>query len=197
LHPVTLTNAGKVDAKIGVLSPAAATSKPADFGITADNCSKTTVKPKKNCKFEVFFKPVGIDGAVTASVSVPYNGTSPTIALSGDAIPVVLAAPKSESFPATMHGTTGKTTKKVTISNPSSVTVTLGTIMIGADFRFSSDGCSGTSLATKGMCSVTVAFAPLGKTAPGPVSEPLAYPFKWGGGKLSGSVSVALKGTVK
>jgi hypothetical protein len=196
-HVVTLTNAGKVAASINSLSVTAATSKPSDFGLTSDNCSTQTVLPHKTCKFDVFFKPTGIDGQVTASITVPYNGTSPTIALSGNAVAVTLSAPTSEGFPATTHGSTAKTTHKITIRNLTTVPVKMGSISVGTDFGFSGDTCSTAVLSAKTSCTVTAIFSPQNGTAPGQVDEPLTYPFRWASGAFNNSVGIHLKGVVK
>jgi hypothetical protein len=118
--------------------------------------------------------------------------------LSGDAIALRLQAPRSESFPPTEQGTTGKTVRKVTITNLTPATVTLDNGVIGADFTRSNDGCANQQMAFRDKCTVGVTFSPLGTTPTGPVpAETLSYGFAYGSPVINGAVSVPLKGRVK
>ena len=122
------------------------------------------------------------------------------VALLGNATAVTLSGPKATSFRTTASGAIGTPSKKITISNRTSVTVTLDGGSLGADFTRigGADLCANTTLAAKSKCTVTVAFTPLGTTLPGPVSESLSYGFTYGAGPvINGNISVAIKGTVK
>jgi hypothetical protein len=209
VHLVTVRNVGKLTANIGqIVPPAPAT--PSDFAITNDLCSNTALAPKGKCTLDVAFAPAAPSvGIETKTLVIPHDGTETDVALSGTALAVTLSAPKSESFPATLPGTTSKA-KTVTITNTSPLAVTLqtGGINPGTNFQIVSgaDNCSGAvigpttgpSPAPSKKCTMQVQFAPGGSASPGAVfPETLSYPFTYGGGTLSGNVATTLKGTVK
>src|SRR5260370_20449256 len=94
---------------------------------------------------------------------IPYGDSlNAEVMLSGDGTPVALSGPKTESFPATAHGTPSKTQKKVTITNKTAVTITFTAETIGPDFSImgGTDLCAGQTLAAKAKCTLIDGFTP-------------------------------------
>ena len=190
---VTLTNRGIASALI------AGTAPTAPFTTTggADTCTGHIIAPKKTCSFSVEFVPTGVANVSGGSLDVIYNGTSPAVSLAGDGIAVTLKTPKSTSFPPVSSGSLG-TPRTIVISNPSTATVTLGTVEMGGSdmgsFKIASDQCSGLVLAPKGRCGIGVEFAPPGN-ANGSQSATLSLGFTYGAN--TGNVTGSLSGKVK
>ncbi len=184
---VTLTNKGAIAAVIGSV-----TATP-PFAIAGDNtCSGQTIAVKKKCSFDVEFAPA-TPGAVTGgSIDVSYNGISPAMNLSGTGLAVTLKAPSKEKFSSLEES------KKIKISNPATVSVSLGATSLGGDdgfceFTITANTCTGT-LAAKGNCTITIEFLP--KT-PSCVGLPATVGFSYTYGANTGAVSVPISGTVK
>jgi len=183
---VTLTNKGTA-AAIGSV-----TATP-PFAIAGDNtCSGQTIAVKKKCSFDVEFAPA-TPGAVTGgSIDVSYNGISPAMNLSGTGLAVTLKAPSKEKFSSLEES------KKIKISNPATVSVSLGATSLGGadgfcEFTITANTCTGT-LAAKGNCTITIEFLP--KT-PSCVGLPATVGFSYTYGANTGAVSVPISGTVK
>jgi hypothetical protein len=127
---------------------------------------------------------------------VSYNGTSPNVSLSGDGIAVTLKAPSKETFSPVPAGGMGKA-KKIKISNPATVSVSLGATSIGGSdptaFTISANSCAGT-LAAKGNCTITMEFTP-GASATGAQSATVGFSYTYGAN--DGNVSIPISGTVK
>ncbi len=186
---VTLSNKGKNPAQISMLTASAA------FTIAggADTCSGHTFAPQKTCSFEVEFAPAKVANGITGTIEVPYNGSSPTVSLEGDAVAIKLKAPSSQTLPAAPPGATGKPGNLI-ITNHSAASVQLGVPGKLTNFSIASDHCAGVSLMPSSKCVVTMEFAPaIGTT--GQITDMLSYGFTYGAN--SGSVSVMLKGKVK
>ncbi len=189
---VTLTDKGTAAAVIGSVTASA----PFAIASAADTCSGKTIAAKKTCSFDVEFAPV-TPGAVTGgSIEVSYNGTSPAVSLSGTGIAVKLTGPSKVTFSSVAAGGTG-TPKKIKISNPATVSVSLGaTSVFGIDptaFTITANGCTGT-LAAKGNCTITMEFTP-GAHATGAQSATVGSDYTYGAN--AGVVSVPISGTVK
>ena len=190
---VTLTNKGAVAANISNITASAS------FMIVAagNTCSGHSIALKKTCSFEVEFTPVMVENVTNGSIHVAYNGTSPAVTLMGDGIAVALSAPSSASLPTQAPGTIGKP-KSLTLSNPGTVPVNLGTASHGGtdpgSFTIASNTCSGHSLAPKGKCAIGVEFAPPAD-ATGTLTTTLGIGFTYGAN--SGSASIGLSGAVK
>jgi kumamolisin len=77
-HKVSIANKGTVDAMVRSVIV------PTGFAIASgtDLCSGHTVSPKKSCTLMVEFSP-SVPGATAGSVSVPYNGGTATVSVSG------------------------------------------------------------------------------------------------------------------
>jgi subtilisin family serine protease len=158
---LTISNVGDGDLDIGSLSLAGA-----DFIISRDNCSNTTVAAGANCTVTITFTPSS-EGAKTATVSIPSNDSdtpTATVTLTGNGIeavqllPDISVTPMSYDFGDVLVGESG--TKRLTISNVGDTDLNIGSLsMAGADF-ISRDNCSNTSVAAGANCTVTITFTP-------------------------------------
>ncbi len=189
---VTLTNKGTIAAAIGSVTA----TTPFVIASGADTCSGKSIAAKKNCSFEVEFSPA-TPGAVTGgSIEVSYNGASPTISLGGTGIAVTLKAPSKQTFSPVAAGGTGKP-KKIKISNPATVSVSLGIASVDATdptaFTITANSCTG-ALASKGSCTITMEFTP-GSSATGAQSATVGFGYTYGAN--TGSVSIPISGTVE
>ena len=161
-----------------------------------NTCSGQTIAAKKKCSFDVEFAPTTVTNVTGGSIDVPYNGTSPTMSLSGDGIAVTLKAPSKETFSPVAAGVTGKS-KNIKISNPATVSVSLGATSIGGNdptaFTITANTCMG-PLAAKGKCTLTMEFTPKsGATGAQSATVGLSYTY----GANDGNVSISISGTVK
>jgi hypothetical protein len=189
---VTLTNKGTAAAVIGSVTA----TPPFAIASAANTCSGQTIPAKKTCSFGVEFAPVTPGAVSGGSIEVSYNGTSPTVSLSGTGIAVKLKGPSKVTFSSVAAGGTG-TPKKIKISNPATVSVSLGaTSVFGIDptaFTITANGCTGT-LAAKGNCTITMEFTP-GTHATGAQSATVGSDYTYGAN--AGVVSVPISGNVK
>ncbi len=189
---VTLSNKGTNAAVIETVTA----TPPFEIAGGANTCSGQSIAEKKKCSFEVEFSPA-IPGIVSdQTIEVTYNGTSPAISLSGTGIALALKAPSKETFSPVAAGAIGKS-KKIKISNPATVSVSLGTTGISGDdptaFTITANTCTGT-LAAKGNCTITMEFTP--KTgATGAQSATAGFSYTYGAN--TGAVSIPISGTVK
>lgn len=190
---VTLTNGGVWTVMIAEVTA----SSPFIVNSPGNTCSGQTIEPKKTCSFDVEFAPPTVANVTGGSIDVAYDGASPAVTLEGDGIAVMLEAPKSESFAEVAAGASGAP-KTIQITNPATVSVTLGAATLGGadpgSFTITSDGCSGKPLASKGNCKVAVEFTPPG-AASGAQSSTLSFGFTYGAN--NGNVSTTLEGKVK
>jgi hypothetical protein len=189
---VTLTNKGTAEAVIGTVTA----TPPFEIAGGANTCSGQTIAVKKKCSFEAEFSPATPGAAIDGSIKVTYNGTSPTMSLSGAGIAVTLKAPSKETFSSVAAGGTGKS-KNIKISNPATVGVSLGTTSIGGSdpsaFTITANSCTGT-LVAKGNCTITMEFTPK-SGATGGQSATVGFSYTYGAN--GGSLSVPISGTVK
>jgi len=190
---VTLTNKGTNAAVIGSVTA----TPPFAIASAADTCSGKTIAVKKNCSFDVEFAPATPGAVSGGSIEVTYNGASPTVSLSGTGIAVTLKAPSKEKFSPVAAGGTGKP-KKIKISNPATVNVSLGTTSISGDdpssFTIKANSCTGTLAAKPGNCTITMEFAPK-SGATGAQSATVDFSYTYGAN--TGIVLVPISGTVK
>jgi len=190
---VTVINKGKAAAQIGQVSAA----DPFCVPNAHDKCSSHTVNPGKSCSFEVEFSPVTVADVTGGMADIPNNGASAQVLLEGNGIAVKLSAPKKVTFPSVKANSTGKPVK-ISISNPSTVPVTMQTAQLGAPNAGSftivngADHCSGQIIAAKKKCQLEAEFSPP-MAASGAQSSPLSFGFTYGSN--NGSVSIGLAGT--
>ena len=145
------------------------------------------IAAKKKCSFEVEFAPATPNAVTGGSIEVSYNGTSPAVSLSGTGIEVTLKAPSKETFSPVAAGGTGKP-KKIKISNPATVSVSLGTTSIGGSdptaFTITANTCTGTLAAKPGNCTITMEFTP-GSGATGAQSATVGFSYTYGANSRS------------
>ena len=190
---ITLINRGKVAAAIANVL----VNGPFSIANGSDTCTGQTIAPKKKCSFEMVFLPPTPTSAQSGSIDVVYNGARPTISMSGNGIAVALKSLRSKSFGNVIVGQNSKPAS-ILISNPSVVTVSLGTATIGgtnaSSFAINGDQCSMTALAARAKCGIGVRFAP-SNGASGTQSATLSLGFTYGAN--NGSVAIGLSGKVK
>ena len=133
----------------------------------ANPCSNGLVlAAKAKCGFSVSLTPTG-GGTIFGSVTVVDNVTSgpsiQTYNLAAVGFWPITLTPASLSFPATAVGSTSSPLP-VTVTNHSSVSVTLGTIAISGDYNLVSFGANpctnGTVLGVGGTCTLGATFSP-------------------------------------
>ncbi len=190
---VTLTNKGKIAA---VIASVTATT-PFTIASVEDTCSGQSIAAKKKCSFEVEFSPATPGAVSGGSIEVSYNGNSPAVSLSGTGIAVTLKAPSKETFSPVTAGGTGKP-KKIKISNPATVSVSLGTTSVGGTdptaFTITANTCTGTMGPKPGNCTITMEFTP-GSGATGAQSATVGFSYTYGAN--TGAVSIPFSGKVK
>jgi sugar lactone lactonase YvrE len=189
---VTLTNKGTAAA---VIESVTATPPFAIAG--ADTCAGQTIAAKKKCSFEVEFAPATPNAVTGGSSEVSYNGANPAVSLSGIGVEVTLKAPSKETFSPVAAGSIGKS-KKIKISNPGTVSVSLGATSIGGSdpgaFTITANSCTGTLGAKPGSCTITMEFTPK-SGATGAQSATVGFSYTYGAN--AGAVSIPISGTVK
>jgi subtilisin family serine protease len=157
---VTVSNIGDGDLEIEQLALTGA-----DFIISNDGCSNTTVVAGGNCTVKVTFNPQ-TEGAKNATLSIPSNDSdTPTVTLNGNGILVGLLEPNISVIP------TDKDFGDVKVNGSSNATVTVSNtgdddlvieqlVLTGGDFTISTDNCSNTTVVPDGSCTVTITFTP-------------------------------------
>jgi len=119
------------------------------------------------------------------------------MSLSGTGLAVTLKAPSKETFSPVAAGGTGKP-KAIKISNPATVSVSLGTTTIGGTdptaFTKTVNTCTGTLAAKPGNCTITMEFTPK-SGATGAQSATVGFTYTYGAN--TGIVLVPISGTVK
>lgn len=190
----TLSNTGTAALVIGSIATASSEFTPSGGTCAAGG----TVAAGSSCTIGVGFTPAAA-GARTATLTVTHNasGGSSTSALSGSGValsPQASVSPAALSFTQTVN--TVSAAQTVTLSNPGTAPLTIGTLAVSgaqaAEFQIASGGTctAGASVAASGSCTVRVSFAP---TAAGARSASLAITHNATGSPTS--VSLAGTGT--
>ena len=170
-------------------------ANPGDFKISSNGCAPASLSAADNatqtCSIGVTFKPTTA-GARSATLHVTDNAGSQDIALSGTGLSgSATPSPSSIAFGSQTVNTTSAA-RSVTITNPSGGSLIVSAVSIGGanpgDFTKTADGCSGTTVAAGGTCSVSVSFAP---TATGGRAASLSFTDSAG----DSPQNVALSGT--
>ncbi len=182
----TMTNTGSQP--IGPLGAPVSVGANADqfVIVSASDCfNKTLTTASPTCTFSAFFKPTAT-GLLSASVSVPFQGTTTTPAVSATVFGTGTSAsatltPDPKDFGTVAVGySSGPQT--FTLTNTSNGPLLVGAVALGGtpEFTLVKNDCTGTTLnaaAPGNTCEIIVRFTPTG----GPVNSP-----------KSGSLSVAL-----
>jgi hypothetical protein len=172
---LTVSNKGAASVTMGTI----ALDETTDFAISANTCpvSGSPLAGKGTCTISVVFKPqtTGVKkGALVINDSDPSSPQ--VVGMTGTGTSKVAFSPSSVVFPAQAIGT-ASTATKITLTNNTGTTVTLGNPALSFSGPFSSAHATtctnGLPIAAKGTCSIFVVFTP---TA---------------GGYVTGSVNVA------
>jgi len=143
-------------------------TNPSDF-LETENCGGNlgfTLAGRTVCEFTIVFAPnAGPLGARSATITItPAVGSPLVIQLTGKATAAALVAsitPEAISFPTQPVNSPG-TALSMQIKNITSRAISLGTIVStnANEFSVTADACSGTSLAPKSTCLISVVFTP-------------------------------------
>jgi len=193
LRQVKIRNQGKAKAVLGTVSIRTDTVGAGDaFAITKNPCT-APIAPKGSCTLNLSFAPTTV-GTINGTLTVPYNGGSLQIGLSGGGLAAAVSAPQTVNFGTATHGQSGRT-QKITITNNNPIGLQLSAANTpGPDFAIVSDGCSSQVLPAKSKCVVSVAFSPQVNSS-GTIAGALAYHMNYGSN--SGSVSIGLNGQAR
>lgn len=159
---VTVKNNGSTAITMGAISLTETT----DFAITSNTCpaSGSTLAAKGSCVISLTFTPQSTGTKKGAIIINDSDPTSPQIAgVIGAGISNVSLAPTSIAFPSTPVGTTSPASK-VTLTNKTGVSLTLGTPALSVSGPFilaaSSTCTNGLVIAVNGTCTINVQFKP-------------------------------------
>jgi hypothetical protein len=155
-------------------------ANPGDFPIIGTTCSigpvgtAMALAAGQSCTVTLTFHPVSQTGVVESALlnimfqfSNESQATSGTIEFMGTVGgPGVSFSPSPLAFNAQLEGS--PTTLTVTVTNTAAANLTFGvgatsitsTTNNAKDFKISTDTCSGTTVVSMGMCSVSVTFTP-------------------------------------
>ncbi len=156
---VTVTNVSADS--VAIAQATAAGPNGADFPLSADACSNTTLAAGQSCTVSVAFKPT-ISGSEWATLEFPYQGQGGmvTVGVSGKGLiePILSFSPTSLAFPSTVEQTSSGPLA-VTLTNTGNATAQqLQAGGSGYAFVFSSN--CGATLAPGASCQVTATFYP-------------------------------------
>lgn len=159
---VTLANKGSAAVTMGSI----ALNQTTDFGISANTCpsSGSTLAASATCTISVVFKPQTTGAKKGALVINDSDAGSPqVVGMTGTGTSTVGFTPSSVTFGATAIGTTG-TASKITLTNSTGTTLTLGNPAISVSGPFASTRATtctnGLPIAAGGTCSIFITFAP-------------------------------------
>lgn len=157
---VTITNTSPLGVALGAAAVAGANA--ADFAVTTDNCSNTTVAPGGTCSVVLTFTP---QAAGDRLASLSFAGDDMSVLLSGTGTaPILSFGPGVTSLPfgSQRVGTTMPHPVVITNSGTAPMTVT-GATLAGAnasEFAVGANGCIGLAIPAGGTCTITVEFTP-------------------------------------
>ena len=140
----------------------------AQYSITDDGCSQSSLAGGATCTFKVTFSP-SQEGEQSANLTIDSdasNGSAFQLTLSGDGLsaPHAGATVASRDFGVVTTGSTSA--QLVTVTNSGDLDLALGMVSLGAtspgqySLDPAHDSCSGRSLANGASCTFRVTFAP-------------------------------------
>ncbi len=158
---VTVSNSGDVAL---IIAPGGVTAPSAPFAIAADGCSGSPVAVGDSCVITVSFDPT-LETVETRSFDIssndPMNPTVTVTVQGAGAGPEIEVTPLIVDIPG---GVTNQVVMRtVTVRNTGSAPLTIGMIdgsAIAAPFALTTDGCSGTMVASGETCELMVSFSP-------------------------------------
>ncbi len=154
---VTIRNTSA--ASLALTAPSLAGTNANQF--TLVRTCRTSLAANASCTVTATFRPTTA-GAKTASFSIRIGTVTQTVALSGTGVAVAFAvSPTSIAFANQTRNTTGAA-QPVTVTNQTSLPITLSTIALGGTNanQFVLTRNCGTTLAANSTCTVSVAFRP-------------------------------------
>ncbi len=158
---ITITNDGAQKSGALTVSVGDAVTFPA----SADMCSGMSLDPGASCTLTIKFQPAasGVKSS-TLTVSATPGGTA-TVMLTGTAVdPGALSLmPDHATFDPIQQGQVGAETLFLVKNTGGAATTTLAATLTGTsagEFKLSTDGCTGMTLAGGASCMVGVKFAP-------------------------------------
>jgi hypothetical protein len=157
---VTITNTSSGSVKLGAAAIAGANA--ADFAVTADTCSNTTIDAGESCTANVTFKP-GAAGERLATLR--FDGDDLSVLLSGTGTaPILGFGPGVTSIPFGSQRIGTTMPHPVVITNDGTASLTVGGATLAgkdaADLAIAANGCIGLALPPGGTCTIEVAFTP-------------------------------------
>ena len=168
---VTVTNSGAANLVFGSNGTTLSGLDAAEFAISNDGCSGTSVAPKSSCSVSVAFDPSSAgsasgellfsDNAVTSVQAVALTGTGLTPTAS------VAFSPSGLNF-SSQTVSTVSTPQTLTLMNSGGAPLSIAGISTSGGFNQTND--CGSTLAAGANCQIEVSFAP---TAGGPLSGTL------------------------
>ena len=161
-HNVTVSNKGPNNVTMGAVT----LSDTTNFGITANNCpaAGSILASNASCTISLTFAPqtTGVKKAFM-SINDSDAGSPQLVGLSGIGSSTVTFSPASVTFAAQAVGTTSAATK-ITLTNKTSTSITLGTQALTVSGPFvtttASTCTNGKVVASNGTCLIYVAFKP-------------------------------------
>jgi hypothetical protein len=157
---ITVTNTSPDSVKLGVASIAGGNA--ADFAVSADTCSNTTLDAGETCTAAATFTP-GAAGERLATLR--FDGDDLSVLLSGTGSAPVLSfgtGVTSLAFGSQRIGTTLPHPVVITNTGTAPMTVTDASLAgdDASEFAVGANGCTGLAIPAGGTCTVDVAFAP-------------------------------------
>ena len=157
---VTVTNTSTAPVKLGAATIAGANA--ADFALTADSCSNTTIAAGASCTAAVTFKPAA---AGERLATLRFDGDDLSVLLNGTGTaPILGFGPGVTSLPfgSQRIGTTMPHPVMITNDGTASLTVSAATLAgkDAAELAIASNGCLGLALALGSSCTINVEFTP-------------------------------------
>lgn len=150
----------------------------ADFVVSSDGCSGTTVAGGASCLFRVSFAPKSAGAKAAAMIVSSNDPDTPdaSIPIRGDGTEQnVAVSPEEKDFGAVVTGE--RALQAFTVSNTGTADLVIGELSLsGADsaqFRRENDACSGRTLSPGSICTVDIAFSP---SSGGPKNAALSVP---------------------
>jgi len=151
-----VTSTGTEDLVVGTISLGGPDA--GEFAIQNDNVSGQTLAPGQSATFEVIFSPTS-EGAKSAEVSIPSNGPTATVALSGTGtVPDIDVSPTSLDFGVVVPGLTKL--MNVTVANVGSAQLNVTAISDPGDPFAVTAPAMPFTINPGDLQTLTVAFSP-------------------------------------
>ncbi len=158
----TFTNSTTFAATVTPSSYTITGTNAADYAITANTCTGTSLSMGSACTITVKFTPVAI-GSRTATLTVTSDSTSnPTLTASliGNGVDTTATlAPSTYTFPSTNIGASSTAATFIFTNTSTMVSETVSTPTVTGDYSITANTCTAT-IAPSGTCTISVIFTP-------------------------------------